>query len=275
MPNTSKIHRKQPTKSKEGVEIPVISEKKAKESKTPKDEAPRAEKERSSSRKKGDISPEKKERRKKAAEGDWSAAELGSLAKGSKKSSSPAKKSHNPEESALKRPNTASGLEDRKSTNKDTSAPSRSLKPVDAHEAHVHQQKKRSRDEDEPTPLTSTMAKRHKLNDGEAVVASPRVKGPLREKGKHSSKEEEEIMLEDSSDEEVEGEDHIHGFSTDADSSDDDTMAAETPALDVSQLPTVAKDDAVVQKRLRRAKSKHVSTLNSEYHAAHPSSYRQ
>ena len=69
--------------------------------------------------------------------------------------------------------------------------------------------------------------------------------------------------------------DHIHGFSTDADSDDDDTMVAETPALDVSHLPTVAKDDVVVQKRLQRAKSKPVSTLNSEYLAAHPSSYRQ
>lgn len=275
MPNTSKVDRKQSKKSKEMAETSVIPEKKAKESKTPEDDARRAEKEPLLSGKKEKISSEQKERRKKAADGDWPAPVLGSLAKGLKESSRPAKKSHKPEETTLEHHNTTSRPVSKKSASKNTSAPSRSSKPVDAHEAHVPKQKKRSRNEDEPTALTSTIAKRLKLNDGGAAATSSKVKGPSREKGKPSSKEEEEIMLEDSSDEEVEGEDHIHGFSTDADSSDDDAMVAEAPALDVSQLPTVAKDDAAVQKRLQKARSKPVSILNSEYHPAHPSSYRQ
>lgn len=273
MPNTSKVDRKRPKNSKEGAKTPVIAEKTGEESKTPKDEAQRAEGQQSSSKKKEKKPPEKKEKRKKAAESVWSAPE--SVAKGLKESSRPAKKSHKPEETTLEPSNTASGLIKRKSaadTSKNTSAPSRSSKPVDAHEAHVPKQKKRSRDEDEPTALTSTIAKRLKLNDG---AASSKVKGPSTEKRKYSSKEEEEIMLEDSSDEEVEGEDYIHGFSTDADSSDDDAMVAGAPAMDVSQLPTVAKDDAAVQKRLQKARSKPVSHFNSEYYAAYPSTCRQ
>lgn len=45
---------------------------------------------------------------------------------------------------------------------------------------------------------------------------------------------------------------HLHGFSTD-DSSDDDLVAPE-PTVDISKLPTIAKDDASVQRRLKEAK---------------------
>jgi len=48
---------------------------------------------------------------------------------------------------------------------------------------------------------------------------------------------------------------HLRGFSSDEDSSDDDVGASpDIPGVDVSQLPTIAKDDATVKRKLERAK---------------------
>ncbi|KAI0067335.1 RNA-binding domain-containing protein [Artomyces pyxidatus] len=46
---------------------------------------------------------------------------------------------------------------------------------------------------------------------------------------------------------------HLHGFSTDEDSSDDD-MDGDVDGFDVELLPTIAKDDATVKRKLARAK---------------------
>ncbi|KAG8740787.1 hypothetical protein FRC10_003896 [Ceratobasidium sp. 414] len=54
-----------------------------------------------------------------------------------------------------------------------------------------------------------------------------------------------------------EEETHLKGFSSDEDSSDegeDDNEAPEIPGVDVSKLPTIAKDDATVKRKLERAK---------------------
>jgi len=275
MPNTSNADKKNLKESKVAAESPVIPEKKVKKSKTPKDEARRADEEESSPKKM--EKKEKKEKKKKAAEGDGSALKLGSLAQGLKESSKPSKKSQNPDGTILRPSKTASGPVKKVSTaetSKNTSGTSRSSKLVGAREAHVPEQRKRSRGDDGPMASTSTVAKKLKLNDGGAAAALSKAKEPSAKRGKDSS-EEEEIMLEDSSDEDVESEDHIHGFSTDGDSSDDDVMVAKVPAVDVSQLPSVAKDDVTVQKRLQKAKSKPVSTLDFDYYAAYPCSYRQ
>jgi hypothetical protein len=63
----------------------------------------------------------------------------------------------------------------------------------------------------------------------------------------------DEQQLMDSSDEEGV---HLHGFSTDdGDSSDEaDAMEDEPSALDVRKLPTIAKDDATVKRKLDKAK---------------------
>ncbi|KAG9076396.1 hypothetical protein FS749_011824 [Ceratobasidium sp. UAMH 11750] len=56
---------------------------------------------------------------------------------------------------------------------------------------------------------------------------------------------------------ESEEEAHIKGFSSDEDSSDedeDDDEAPEIPGIDISKLPTIAKDDATVKRKLERAK---------------------
>ncbi|KAF5382201.1 hypothetical protein D9615_004254 [Tricholomella constricta] len=49
---------------------------------------------------------------------------------------------------------------------------------------------------------------------------------------------------------------HLHGFSTDDDDSsdDDDAMDHEPSAFDIAKLPTIAKDDATVKRKLEKAK---------------------
>lgn len=58
---------------------------------------------------------------------------------------------------------------------------------------------------------------------------------------------------EDSPDEENENV-HLYGFSTDEDSSDDDLDVDDEAVVDVGSLPTVARDDAAVKRKLERAK---------------------
>jgi hypothetical protein len=275
MPSTSNVDKKHPKGSKAGAEpsaIPEKKEKKVKKSKTPKDEARRAQEEEPSPRK-----TEKKEKRKNAAEGDGPALKLSSVAQGEKESSKPSKKSQNPDTTLLEPSKTASGPVKKISTaetSKNTLGPSRLSKLVGAREAHVPKERKRSRGDDGLMASTSTVAKRLKLNDGGAATALSKAKEPSAKEGKGSI-EAEEIMLEDSSDEDVESGDYIHGFSTDGDSSDDDAIVAEVPAVDVSQLPVVAKDDATVQKRLQKAKSKPVRNFDFDYYAAYLCSCRQ
>lgn len=64
--------------------------------------------------------------------------------------------------------------------------------------------------------------------------------------------------------EEEEGDVHLHGFSSDSDSSDDDEDdGVDDSPIDVGKLPTVAKDDATVKRKLEKAKKQPVrSTLN-------------
>lgn len=63
----------------------------------------------------------------------------------------------------------------------------------------------------------------------------------------------------------VDEEPSFFGFSTDDDdddSSDEEGMGAEIPGIDISKLPTIAKDDATVKRRLEKAKRKPVRFLS-------------
>lgn len=52
-------------------------------------------------------------------------------------------------------------------------------------------------------------------------------------------------------------EEHLYGFSTDDDDSSDEEVTVED-GINVEKLPTVAKDDATVQKKLERAQRQQV-----------------
>ena len=78
----------------------------------------------------------------------------------------------------------------------------------------------------------------------------------------HSQSEEDEPEVpqdEDSPDEENV---HLYGFSTDEDSSGDD-LDVDDQAVDVGSLPTVARDDATVKRKLERAKRKPARVFSS------------
>ncbi|KAJ3904563.1 hypothetical protein F5879DRAFT_801375 [Lentinula edodes] len=64
--------------------------------------------------------------------------------------------------------------------------------------------------------------------------------------------EEKDDEDEQSGEEEEEEEGMLHGFSTDEDDSSDEEI--DGPPVDITKLPTIAKDDETVQKRLERAK---------------------
>lgn len=73
---------------------------------------------------------------------------------------------------------------------------------------------------------------------------------------------EPEVASEKSGGSDAEDDDHLYGFSTDEDdSSDDDVVAGEE--LDTGRLPTIAKDDATVKRKLEKAKRHPVSTSTS------------
>jgi nucleolar protein 15 len=62
--------------------------------------------------------------------------------------------------------------------------------------------------------------------------------------------------------EESEGDDdHLHGFSTDEDSSDEESDAS--PEFDMGKLPTIAKDDETVKRKLDKAKRQPVRSFCS------------
>jgi nucleolar protein 15 len=73
---------------------------------------------------------------------------------------------------------------------------------------------------------------------------------------------EPEVASEKSEDEDAEEDDHLYGFSTDEDDSSDDDAAA-GDEVDVGKLPTIAKDDATVKRKLDKAKRHPVSTSTS------------
>lgn len=57
-------------------------------------------------------------------------------------------------------------------------------------------------------------------------------------------------------------EDHLRGFSTDEDSSDDE-VEGDMDGVDISTLPTIAKDDATVARKLAKARREQVSSVSS------------
>ena len=87
--------------------------------------------------------------------------------------------------------------------------------------------------------------------------------------GKKKSKTEEKkkVVVQDTPAEQVEDDEEtveipLHGLSSDDEDSsddDDDGLGEDAPAIDVSKLPTIAKDDATVKRKLDKAKAKRSS----------------
>ena len=80
-----------------------------------------------------------------------------------------------------------------------------------------------------------------------------------------SEEDDPEVPQEEGSpDEENEENVHLYGFSTDEDSSEDDLDVDDEAFVDVGSLPTVARDDTTIKRKLERAMRKPVR-VSSHY----------
>ena len=114
-----------------------------------------------------------------------------------------------------------------------------------------------TRKHDNPT----TRLSRKPRGPWKAPSPSPSPSPPSDVELSHSEKDEPEGPQEEEGDEEAGSGDenvHLYGFSTDEDSSDDDLDVDEGADLDVGSLPTVARDDVTVKRKLEKAKRKTV-----------------
>lgn len=86
-------------------------------------------------------------------------------------------------------------------------------------------------------------------------------KAPTPEPELSVEEEEQDVAAEDSGENDA----HLHGFSTDDDdSSDEEDIAEDEPsAFDVAKLPTIAKDDATVKRKLEKAKKNPVRRITN------------
>ena len=109
--------------------------------------------------------------------------------------------------------------------------------------------------------------KSENLDENNAVIAlkagkkTKKLKTPTPEPEPSAEEEEQDVVAEDSGENDV----HLHGFSTDDnDSSDEEDIAEDEPsAFDVAKLPTIAKDDATVKRKLEKAKKNPVRWITN------------
>ncbi|KAJ3979288.1 hypothetical protein F5890DRAFT_1576040 [Lentinula detonsa] len=117
--------------------------------------------------------------------------------------------------------------------------PSKSLKPGKATKRKLIDEPSTSK------PIKSTKkSKIHPQPSSDPQNQKSDSEDDVEENEQSREKEQEE-------EEEEEEEEMLHGFSTDDDSSDEEI---DGPPVDITKLPTIAKDDATVHKRLEKAK---------------------
>ena len=120
--------------------------------------------------------------------------------------------------------------------------------------------------EDKGEESADKLKKKRKDASSEVKTAEPvqaALKAPAKEAKKSKAKAapppepEPEVEAEDAAEEEAEAEDFF-GFESDDDDSSDEEMADDIPGIDIGKLPTVAKDDETVRRKLEKAKRKPV-----------------
>ena len=151
-----------------------------------------------------------------------------------------------------------------------TLSPSRP-NPLSLQKAKEQRDKKKKRKsvvvvEDKGEESADKLKKKRKDASSEVKTAEPvqaALKAPAKEAKKSKAKAapppepEPEVEAEDAAEEEAEAEDFF-GFESDDDDSSDEEMADDIPGIDIGKLPTVAKDDETVRRKLEKAKRKPV-----------------
>jgi nucleolar protein 15 len=138
---------------------------------------------------------------------------------------------------------------------------------IEADEAILESKKKRNGDkqkEEKSATVDNEASKSSTKADGKDKKMKKALKALSLSPGPPA--EEEWVGVQDaasSDDESV----HLHGFSTDDDDSSDEEhgMDDEPAALDLVKLPTIAKDDAAVRRKLEKAKRQPVSFPSITY----------
>ncbi|KAB5591919.1 RNA-binding protein [Ceratobasidium theobromae] len=108
-------------------------------------------------------------------------------------------------------------------------------------------------------PQTSSILSKSNTKSSAALkrntVTTQVIASAASDSGEDEENEDEEQTKDESKERDGKGGVYLQGFSTDEDSSDDDgDDVPEIPGIDVTKLPTVAKDDATVKRKLERAK---------------------
>ncbi|KIK96036.1 hypothetical protein PAXRUDRAFT_826421 [Paxillus rubicundulus Ve08.2h10] len=107
--------------------------------------------------------------------------------------------------------------------------------------------------------MLSAKVSKKSIKGSKPAKTSKRESGPLSSaKRVESEPESSDASKVETEGSDAEGHDYLHGFSTDDDDSSDDEVVED--GVDVGKLPTVAKDDATVQKKLERAKRQQKQT---------------
>ncbi|KDR76368.1 hypothetical protein GALMADRAFT_247808 [Galerina marginata CBS 339.88] len=138
-----------------------------------------------------------------------------------------------------------------------SSKPSKTLKrkqDSEQNEKETPQEKKTVKPSKTQTTPSSISRTRETTKTSATKSKKAKVAVPEPEPESDDDVEVEERNSNDDSDKDSDEDDHLHGFSTDDDSSDEDAMDDEPSEFDMGKLPTVAKDDATVKRKLEKAK---------------------
>ncbi|EIW57716.1 RNA-binding domain-containing protein [Trametes versicolor FP-101664 SS1] len=101
-----------------------------------------------------------------------------------------------------------------------------------------------------PTPEESPVQPAPSKKEGKKTKAKAAPKAPSPEPAESADEAEADEA------EEEDGEKEFYGFSSDDDDSSDEEMADDIPGIDIGKLPTIAKDDETVKRKLEKAKRK-------------------
>jgi len=114
-----------------------------------------------------------------------------------------------------------------------------------------------------PTTLISANANKKRSKSAKSVAKPKSKSAPVPSLEESGSEPEADGNSDDvdgakddsaSEDAEEESEEVLYGFSTDEDSDDDDMEVGDGEGVDIGKLPTIAKDDRSIQRRLEKAK---------------------
>ena len=146
-----------------------------------------------------------------------------------------------------------------KGKEKEDAAEERNVKPRDAKQAKSSVKHKEPSTDKQTKSKSKPVEKKKKA----PTPSSSEAEDEGNDEDKEDENEKEGKEAEKDAEDEEEGDEEeilLHGFSSESDSSDEDDDV-DTAPVDMGKLPTIAKDDATVKRRLEKAKKQAVSSV--------------